>query len=57
MMSMMSICFMTFFLYIVMGVGGLCVWGGGGGVGVRYRVLLLTQVTPEKKNNQGGFMP
>ena len=50
MMSMFQIVvgclFMIFFLYIVMGVGGL-LGGGGGWVGVRYRVLVLTQVTPD----------
>ena len=50
MMSMFQIVvgclFMTFFPYIVMGVGGL-LGGAGGGVGVRYRVLVLTQVTPD----------
>ena len=52
MMSMFQIVvgclFMTFFLYIVLGVGGLLGGGGvGGWVGVRYRVLVLTQVTPD----------
>ena len=55
MMSMFQIVvgclFMTFFLYIVMGVGGLLGGGGGGGggvwLGVRCRDLVLTQVTPD----------
>ena len=49
MMSMFQIVvgclFMTFFLYIVMGVGGLLV--GGRWLGVRCRDLVLTQVTPD----------
>ena len=35
---------------------GRVVWGGGG-VGVWYRVLVLTQLTPDYNYKQGGFMP